>query len=293
MTLYQPGILESVPNHSRYLEFGVDLDSDISAVLKSFRSWKMDAGSVIGFGPAVLSLLSHPLEPLHSFPPFKGPGCNIPSTQADLWCWLRGEDRGRLVHQARDFKKLVEPAFRCNSVVDGFMYDESRDLSGYIDGTENPTGGDAVEVAIAQGLSPDLDGSSFVAVQHWVHDLDLFKAKPQAEQDDIFGRRLSDNEEFDEAPVSAHVKRTAQESFNPEAFMVRRSMPWADATGEGLVFVSFGKSLEAFESVFKRITGQEDGILDGLFNFTKPVTGSYFWCPPVKGGALNLSFLGL
>ena len=173
------------------------------------------------------------------------------------------------------------------------MYDIGRDLSGYEDGTENPKGDKAIMAAIVQGQGPALDGSSFVAVQHWVHDLDGMKAKPQKEQDDIIGRRLSDNEEFDEAPESAHVKRTAQESFDPEAFMVRRSMPWADSKGEGLEFVAFGKSFDAFETILAHMTGQDDGIVDGLFQFTKPVTGSYFWCPPVKDGVLNLSFMGL
>jgi len=126
-----------------------------------------------------------------------------------------------------------------------------------------------------------------------VHDLDHFESLSGEDRDNIFGRHMSDNEEFDEAPESAHVKRTAQESFDPEAFVVRRSMPWSDETGEGLVFVSFGKSFDAFEAQLRRMTGQEDGITDGLFRFTRPVSGSFFWCPPVKNGALDLSALGL
>ena len=293
MTLSQPGILTPVPNHSRYLEFGLDLDLDIAAVIKSLASWKIDETSVIGFGPAVLSLLGHPLEPLRSFPAMSGPGCEVPSTQADLWCWLRGVDRGKLVHQARDFKKIVEPAFHCDSVVDGFMYDIGRDISGYVDGTENPEGDKAVEAAIAEGLGPELDGSSFVAVQHWVHDLDGLQSHDEAEQDDMIGRRLSDNVEFENSPPAAHTRRSSPGNFDPKAYIVRRSMPWADATGEGLQFVAFGKTLDAFEAIHRRMIGEVDGIVDGLFNFTKPVTGSYFWCPPVKDGVLNLSFLRL
>jgi deferrochelatase/peroxidase EfeB len=67
-------------------------------------------------------------------------GVAVPSTQADLWCWFRGDDRGELVHQARKIRNIVEPAFQCNSVIDEFMYDIGRDLSGYVDGTENPEG---------------------------------------------------------------------------------------------------------------------------------------------------------
>jgi len=116
---------------------------------------------------------------------------------------------------------------------------------------------------------------------------------PTKKQDDAVGRRKSDNKELANAPVSAHVKRTAQESFSPEAFILRRSMPWADGTRGGLNFVAFGKSFDAFEAQLKRMIGAEDGIIDGIFEFTRPVTGSYFWCPPVNRGELDLRALGL
>ena len=138
-----------------------------------------------------------------------------------------------------------------------------------------------------------MNGSSFVAVQQWVHDLTCFQAMPPDERDATIGRRKSDNEELDDAPVSAHVKRTAQESFEPEAFVLRRSMPWADAAREGLVFVAFGKSFDAFEALLKRMIGAEDGVTDALFRFTRPISGSYFWCPPVAGGCLDLTAVGL
>jgi putative iron-dependent peroxidase len=130
-------------------------------------------------------------------------------------------------------------------------------------------------------------------VQQWVHDLDKFAAMPRKKQDDSIGRRKSDNKELGNAPPSAHVKRTAQESFSPEAFVLRRSMPWVDARQAGLVFVAFGKSVDAFEAQLKRMAGAEDGTVDALFTFTRPVTGAYFWCPPVKNGRLDLRAIGL
>jgi putative iron-dependent peroxidase len=289
----QPGILGPVPDHCRYLEFGALPEADVASVLRRLASRDIDPDMVIGFGPGLAQALAHPVAGLRPFPALSGPGCASPSTQADLWCWARGADRGRILHAARAFAASVGDAFRCERIVDGFRYDRGLDLTGYEDGTENPQDDDAVAAAIVQGGGNGLDGSSYVAVQQWVHDLDRFAAKPQAERDDIIGRRLSDNEELDEAPVSAHVKRTAQESFDPEAFVVRRSMPWADARGEGLMFVAFGKSLDAFEAQLRRMMGEEDGVTDALFRFTRPVSGSYFWCPPVTGGKLDLSALGM
>lgn len=111
---------------------------------------------------------------------------------------------------------------------------------------------------------------------------------PPAEQDNIIGRRKSDNEELEHPPESAHVKRTEQESFTPEAFVLRRSMPFADTHGEGLMFVAFGHSLDAFEVQLRRMVGLEDGIADGLFLFSRAVSGGYYWCPPVSDGRLDL-----
>jgi putative iron-dependent peroxidase len=293
MNASQPGILAPVPGFSRYLEFGLVPDSDAVSVLAKLGSLTVDETTVVGLGPALVRALGQTVAPLRAFPALTGPGCEVPSTQADLWCWLRGDDRGRLVHQGRAFEHIVRPAFRRDRMVDGFKYDRGLDLSGYEDGTENPEGESAVAAGVMRGSGPDLDGSSFVAVQQWVHDLDRFEAMDQNGRDDIIGRRLSDNEELDDAPSSAHVKRTAQESYEPEAFVVRRSMPWADGSGAGLMFVAFGKSLDAFEVQLRRMTGQDDGIVDGLFRFTRPVSGSYFWCPPVSDGALNLSAVGL
>jgi putative iron-dependent peroxidase len=129
-------------------------------------------------------------------------------------------------------------------------------------------------------------------VQQWLHDFPVFNAMPRAEQDNCFGRRRDDNEELEDAPESAHVKRTAQEDFEPEAFVVRRSMPWVAGPDAGLVFLAFGKSFDAYEAQLRRMTGHDDGIRDALFSFTRPLTGGYYWCPPMKGNAVDLTALG-
>jgi putative iron-dependent peroxidase len=89
------------------------------------------------------------------------------------------------------------------------------------------------------------------------------------------------------------VKRTAQEDFTPEAFMLRRSMPWSALDQAGLMFVAFGNSFYAFEAQLRRMSGAEDGIVDALFQFTQPQTGSYFWCPPMQNGKPDLSLLDI
>ena len=114
----------------------------------------------------------------------------------------------------------------------------------------------------------------------------------ETEQDAAIGRHRKDNQEFD-APPSAHVKRTAQERCEPEAFVLRRSMPWLEGANAGLQFVAFGGSLDAYEAQMRRMTGLDDGIIDALFQFSRPVTGAYYWCPALRDGRLDLAPLGL
>jgi porphyrinogen peroxidase len=293
MTIPQSGILASPPAFSRFVEFASLTDSDPAPVLQELATVPLEQNLVIGIGPGLAAGLGAPVPGLRTFSALSGPGCEVPSTQTDLWCQIRADEPGQALHTARTLEAILHPAFRLDRLVDGFMYGGGRDLTGYEDGTENPEGEAATEAAIVSDGAPGLTGGSFVAVQQWVHDLDHFESLEQDDRDNIIGRRLSDNEELDDAPVSAHVKRTAQESFDPEAFILRRSLPWADASGEGLMFVAFGKSLDAFEVQMRRMAGLEDGVLDGLFRFSRPISGASFWCPPTIKGHLDLSALGL
>jgi len=289
----QPGILAPIPRHARYLTFGLKQGVRPQAALRALAAIADGESCVVGLGSVLLFALQKGIEGLRPFPHHKGEGVDVPSTPAALWCWLRGEDRGEIVLRARAVEKVLVSAFETSGVIDAFKHGRGLDLTGYEDGTENPKGKKAAEAAIVQDERAGIGGASFVAVQQWVHDLDKFAAMPGKKQDDAIGRRKRDNKELGNAPPSAHVKRTAQESFSPEAFVLRRSMPWADATRAGLVFVAFGKSLDAFEAQLKRMVGTEDRTVDALFGFTKPVTGAYFWCPPVRKRRLDLRGIGL
>lgn len=283
MTPCQPGILASpIPAQACHLFFALESAEALPAALDRLSQLADGEAVVVGCGAALVRALGSRIDGLHSFPVLDGAAVDIPSTQHALWCWLRGDDRGELLHRRRELVATLAPALRLVQSSDAFRYRDGHDLTGYEDGTENPLGEEAVAAAIAA------DGSSFAAIQHWVHDLDHFQRLPQAEQDDIIGRRQSDNEELEDAPASAHVKRTAQESFAPEAFVVRRSMPFSDGEQAGLVFLAFGHSFAAFEAQLRRMAGLEDGIVDALFRFSRPTTGGYYWCPPLCDGRLDL-----
>ncbi|HEC28650.1 MAG TPA: Dyp-type peroxidase [Gammaproteobacteria bacterium] len=293
MLLTQPGILAEGTSLARYLTFTVGAEAGIKTALTALANSIETDSTVVGLGQSLVSLLGKEVPGLRSLQPQTGPGIDIPSTPATLWCWLRGVDRGELFHRSRQIESLLAPGFMLVDAIDAFQYDQNRDLSGYEDGTENPSGEAAIQAAIVQGQGPGLDGSSFVAVQQWLHDFDVLDEMTTEQRDDVIGRHISDNEEFETAPESAHVKRAAQESFDPEAFILRRSMPWAEGMDAGLVFVAFGKSFDAFEKILGRMLGNEDTIRDALLTFTRPVNGACFWCPPVRNGKLDLDILSL
>jgi putative iron-dependent peroxidase len=300
--LYQPGILDAPPPVARYLWFQLtDPEVDAGAIKEALtRVTPLVNGSdvVLGLGPSLVRALGAGIPGLHEFPDLSAHGVKVPSTPGTLWAWLRGSDLGDLLHVTRKVQKALAPAFTVRHVLDAFSHrvsEESghgRDLTGFEDGTENPTGEKAEDAAFVHGMGEGLDGSSYVAVQQWVHDLDAFESLEDDARDAHFGRRLADNEEIEDAPETAHVKRTAQESFDPEAFLLRRSMPWMLSMQAGLMFVAFGKSHQAFEQQMRRMAGHDDGIVDAMFKISRPVTGAYYWCPPMKDGRLDLRRLG-
>jgi porphyrinogen peroxidase len=301
-TLYQPGIFDPIPAVARYVVFALtEQGRSRDAVQEALRRLSPLANGsdvVLGIGPALAAALGAQVPGLHEFRELSGHGVKVPSTPATLWCWVRGDDLGDLLHLTRKVQKALSPAFAVRHVVDAFRHSlgesgHGRDLTGFEDGTENPVGEAAQAAAFVSGQGDGLDGASFVAVQQWVHDLDAFEALGDEERDHSIGRRMSDNEEIEDSPVSAHVKRTAQESFEPEAFVLRRSMPWMMSMQAGLMFVAFGRSLYAFEAQMRRMAGEDDGVTDALFRISRPVNTAFFWCPPMRGGKLDLRQIGL
>jgi putative iron-dependent peroxidase len=290
----QPSILPGIPRVARYLSFSLRPGVRTAVSLQSIRALDIDERIVVGIGMPLVMHWGSVVGELRTFPALSGPGVQVPSEQHALWLWLRGDDQGELVNRSISISDSLADTFRPEQVVDAFKYGSDElglDLTGYEDGTENPTGDEATAATFVTDEEASMDGSSFVAVQQWVHDLRSFSELPQTEQDHIIGRRKSDNQEIEDAPESAHVKRAEQESFTPEAILLRRSMPFAQTYGEGLMFVAFGKTLDAFEVQLTRMAGLEDGIADALFRFSRPINGAYYWCPPVRNGRLDLGYV--
>ena len=287
MSVHQAPILDALPAHATYLSFDLQENTDPSAVkaaLKQLQPLVDGVRIVLGIGTALTQALRTEVDGLYEFAGIANSKVHLPATPAALWLWLRENERGELLHQQQRVVRALGPIFQLQQEVSAFKYGSGRDLTGYEDGTENPQHEDAQRAAIAT------DGGSFVAVQQWEHQFSRFQTYTEQEQDQMIGRRRSDNGELEEAPASAHVKRTAQEDFSPEAFVMRRSMPWSEGARGGLYFVAFATSFAPFEAQLTRMCGAEDGLTDDLFRFTQPLSTAYFWCPPLKDGRMSLAW---
>ncbi len=284
---FQAAILSGVPPHASFLFLGLRDPGVLAEGMRELASVPAADHLILGVGSELLSALGTAIPGLRPMPVLPGSAIDIPSTPSDLFIRVAGSDPGGVYHREREILSLL-PSFVARDRVAGFVFGNSRDLTGYEDGTENPTGADAERVAFRADGGPGIAGSSVVAVQRWIHDMSAFDNMNSTEQNHAIGRDRESNDELEHAPESAHVKRTAQEDFEPEAFTLRRSMPWRDPRGAGLVFVSFSATLDPFEAQLRRMVGLDDGTVDGLFQFTRPVDGGTWWCPPVREGYLDL-----
>lgn len=288
----QPRILAAPPALARSVTLCLVPQADPRPCLRKFRDAWAPSWGVVGVGEPLVGALGATVPGLRTFPALSGAACAVPSTQQALWLRFGGDNRSAIFDRSEKALALLVPAFALDDVLDAFLYSGGRDLTGYEDGTENPKGEAAIEATLVDS-GEGVKHSSFAAVQKWVHDLARFRAFSAEQRDATIGRRIQDNEEIEDAPASAHVKRTAQESFDPPAFMLRQSLAWATGREQGLEFVAYVESLDRFERELRRMVGHDDGIVDALFTFSRPVTGGYYWCPPVAGGRLDLSLLGI
>lgn len=282
----QPGILAPCAPAAHYLSVRARDPAERSALYAALRGLVVDEGLVVGIGKTMLQSGTETGISLRDFPDFSHGEIVVPATQADVWFYLRGADPGGCLLAARELLAALPASVEITEDVAAFHFAGGRDLSGYEDGTENPEGDAALAAAFV--ASGPFAGGSFLAAQRWIHNLSALSGHSRIERDHLIGRDQETNEELEDAPESAHVKRAAQESFEPEAFMLRRSMPYGGIKEHGLYFVAFGADLDRFERVMHRMVGRDDGIVDGLFRFSRPVSGGYYWCPPVENGRLVL-----
>ena len=296
MPIPQPGVFAQGTRSHRHLEFDLRPGQTPDVVLEALgnlRQPSVSAGGaniVVGFGARLWRDLVGPAAAnlVAEFPEIEG----VPSTPHDVWIWTHGTGDDVLFDVALAVKAHLDLVAVVASDVSGFVYHDSRDLTGFIDGTENPAVEEAYDVAtIDDGQSGA--GGSFALAQRWIHDLAGFHALDEREQEGIIGRTKSDSTELadDVKPDTAHIARVVIEDSNGDEIEIyRRSVPYGTATEHGLFFVAFSADPDRFSKMLGRMFGaSDDGMHDRLTEFSRPVSGAYYFVPSLDqlGDALG------
>jgi putative iron-dependent peroxidase len=210
-------------------------------------------------------------------------GHRAPATQHDIWVWISGSSSDVVFEHSRAATAAIADVAAIATEQASFVHRDSRDLLGFIDGTENPALLEAAPVALVPAGEPGA-GGSHVLVMRWIHDLSLFETLPQAEQERVFGRTKIDSVELtdDEKPSTAHIARVEiEDPDGQELEIYRRSVPYGTLGEHGLYFVAFSADRERYDRMLARIFGLADGQRDRLTNFTRAVTGAFYFAPPL------------
>ncbi|MFC9789288.1 Dyp-type peroxidase [Rhodococcus sp. NPDC127528] len=222
---------------------------------------------------------------LHPFPPLRGAKHQAPSTPGDLLFHIRAMSTDACFELAHQITKRLAGAATVVDEVHGFQYFENRDLIGFVDGTENPSGTKAVAAVTVGAEDPAFAGGSYVHVQRYVHDMTAWEALPVPEQERVVGRtKLEDIEMSDDVkPANSHVALNAIKDEEGRSLeILRANMPYGRVgDGEmGTYFIGYCRTPDITERMLENMfVGSPRGNYDRLLDFSVPVTGSAFFTP--------------
>jgi porphyrinogen peroxidase len=205
-------------------------------------------------------------------------GYTLPATQHDIVTWLSGSAYDVVFDLSRDILiELAGQATLAHETV-GWPYHHDRDLTGFIDGTENPTLVEAMAIALVPPGSPG-EGGSILLLQEWEHDAVAWEALPVGSQEAVIGRRKSDSVELEARPSTSHVGRTDQDDFGK---IFRRNIAYGSLTRHGTIFVGFSARQEILARMLDSMVGAAAAPRDELTRFTRALTGAYYVIPSAE-----------
>jgi putative iron-dependent peroxidase len=199
----------------------------------------------------------------------------MPATQHDAMLWLSGSAYDVVFDTARAAIAELEPLAAVAEETSSWPYHHDRDLTGFIDGTENPTLLDAPDVVLIPDGSPGA-GGTILLLQKWIHDSQAWESLSVEKQELVIGRRRSDSVELDPRPDDSHVAITDQDRFGK---IFRRNMPFGTVTVHGTMFVGFSADQQRLVAMLESMAGLSTGTPDALTAFARPVTGAYYLVP--------------
>jgi putative iron-dependent peroxidase len=269
------------------------LCGDLSKLVRAvgFRDLEGRLSCLIGFGSDAWDRLFERPRPaeLHPFGEIRAGPRHAVSTPGDLLFHIRAERQDLCFELAAQIMMKLGNAVATADEVYGFRYFDDRDLLGFVDGTENPTGEAAIDAVLVGEEDPAFAGGSYVIVQKYLHDLAGWNALPTEAQERIIGRTKLSDIELDDAvkPTSAHNALTTIVEDGKEVKIVRENMAFGRAGQSefGTYFIGYARSPRTVEQMLQNMfVGRPPGNYDRLLDFSRAVTGGLFFAP-------SLSFL--
>ncbi|MEV5652957.1 Dyp-type peroxidase [Nocardia sp. NPDC052254] len=267
-----------------------DLLADLAGLRRSvgFRVPDAHLTCVTSIGSAAWDRLFAGPKPaeLHEFPGYVGARHEAPATPGDLLFHLKSDTPDACFELAMAIGSRLSGAATIVDETVGFRYFEQRDLLGFVDGTENPEGSDAVAAALIGDDDPEFAGGSYVVVQKYLHDLQAWNALTVEEQQLVIGRtKLEDLELSDEdKPANSHVAvNTLIDPDGTERQILRANMPFGSVReGEfGTYYIAYAATPEVTERMLIRMfVGSDQASYDRILDFSTAITGTLLFTPP-------------
>lgn len=305
---YQAGIFTEGSQYHRYYEWvfpalNMASQSDITGALNQIREFVVKlvelqslAGVdvVVAFSECCLQHLDASALSLRDFGGFKSADGSLvaPATQRHLLVWLHSNDLAALTDTQLAMQQYLSGVDHELFYREGFVYRDSRDLTGFVDGSANPKADARINVAIVPEGQPGA-GGSFVLTQQWRHNLPAFAELLESEQERVIGRTKAQSIELegDAMPRDSHVSRTDLKRDGIAQKIYRRSAPYIQGDEAGLYFLAFSQSLLRFDYLLQSMFGLDDvesPVTDHLMQYSTATSGSY-WFAPAQSHLFRLS----
>ncbi|WP_024761109.1 Dyp-type peroxidase [Streptomyces exfoliatus] len=262
---------------------------DLAGLTRSvgFRSPESALRCVVGVGSDAWDRLVGGPRPrdLHPFPPLSGPRHRAPATPGDLLFHLRARRMDLCFELARLILDRLAGAVTVVDEVHGFTYFDERDLLGFVDGSENPTGEAAADAVRIGDEDPEFRGGSYVVVQKYLHDMRAWESLTVEEQERVIGRTKQANVELPDGvkPADSHVAlNTVVDDDGAEQQILRQNMPFGQiGSGEmGTYFIGYARTPAVTERMLRNMfLGDPPGNTDRILDFSRAVTGCLFFVP--------------
>lgn len=261
---------------------------DLSALIRAVEFRDIEAGlsCVMGIGSEAWDRLFGTPRPteLHPFKEIRSGGRHAVATPGDLLFHIRAKRMDLCFELATQIMTKLGDAVSPVDEVHGFRYFDDRDLIGFVDGTENPRGQEAIDAVTIGAEDAEFDGGTYVIVQKYLHDMAGWDALSTEQQERIIGRKKLSDIELDAAvkPTCSHSSLTTIEENGVEVKILRDNMPFGRPTqGEfGTYFIGYSKSPSTIELMLQNMfIGRPPGNYDRLLDFSRAVTGNLFFVP--------------